>query len=661
MIKFDQLKFNNWISFYGNQPPIVFSGNETQNITFILADNEAGKTSILRGIQWCMFGNTNDPKKYKKHLERLNFQAAEEKIYSYSVELKLIFNGENYIIKRAAYIDHNSELKEQNFQEELVCNINGNILKDKRAEKAIHEIFDLNSSRFYLFDGEMLDEYETLLVSNNVSELSKKIKESIENLLQVTPLKHARKSLESITNRANKDYQADDANNQQARQIAKKIQAIDIDIEAFNKEEEKLLEKKAEYQSNYNNAQDVLTKNSSEKTKGQRLDEINNNLIPSLKEKIKNTEIQLAQLCKTSYLGIVENITKKNIDKLKKNRDTLIKKQNTFLNNKLYKDLIDDTNISKESSDIIKSYISESSSKSETQIEDELYRAKSNIKNLKKLDSGSSNLNLQLNIYETLANNREEIISLESEGNNILEEIGKGSAEIIKNASNDMKTYSGLIAEINLALNPEKEGTIAFNIQKLQKDKDLLNSSMPHDSGDRTLSSVKLEMSKKYQAFFDNLVNEMIEKSKDDIENKANKIYQELREFKNIEDASPEETDLRLVINDNYGISVKSGNKDLIASAGGSQIIALSLIFALRNILESEAPILMDTPMARLDNNYRKGLLEVAPNQGTQFILLVHDGELDPGSTLYDTIRPKIDKKYKLNKKNVRNTEILRD
>ena len=117
----------------------------------------------------------------------------------------------------------------------------------------------------------------------------------------------------------------------------------------------------------------------------------------------------MLKLCKTSYLGIVENITKKNIDKLKKNRDTLIKKQNTFLNNKLYKDLIDDTNISKESSDIIKSYISESSSKSETQIEDELYRAKSNIKNLKKLDSGSSNLNLQLNIYETLANNREEI------------------------------------------------------------------------------------------------------------------------------------------------------------------------------------------------------------------------------------------------------------
>ena len=36
--------------------------------------------------------------------------------------------------------------------------------------------------------------------------------------------------------------------------------------------------------------------------------------------------------------------------------------------------------------------------------------------------------------------------------------------------------------------------------------------------------------------------------------------------------------------------------------------------------------------MARLDTKYRKGLLEVAPNQGTQFILLVHDGEIDPES-----------------------------
>lgn len=660
MIKFDQLKFNNWISFYGKQPPIIFSQKQDENVTFILADNEAGKTSILRGIQWCMFGDTNDPKKYKKHPERLNFQAAEEKNYSYSVELKLSFNGKDYIIKRSAYIDE-GDFKESNFQEEVSCNIEGKIFSGKRAEKEIYNIFDLNSSRFYLFDGEMLSEYEDLLGSNNMSELSAKIKESIENLLQITPLKHSRKSLENVTNKANKAYQDDESNNEQARKIATEIASIDIDLEAKQEEMSNLLEKKIECQNNYNAAHDILTKNSSEKTKGQRLEEIKNKLIPSLKEDIEKYQKQLFQHCKTAYLAIIANIANKQSDKFKKREDSLTKKQNTYLHNKLYKDLIDDTNISKESKEIINSYISDSSSNNNQKIEDELYKVKSSIKSLTSLDSTASNMGLQVNIYKSLSGNLEELISLESERENLLEEIGTESADIIKNASNDMKTNLGLVADINLALNPEKKGTIAYEIHELTDKKDLLNSTMPDDSGDISLSSVKLKTSKEYHEFFDNVVNEMINKSKSDIEEKANEIYEELREYKEMDDVSEDHTDLRLAINDNYGIAVKSGERELIASAGGSQIVALSLIFSLRNILESQAPILMDTPMARLDNKYRRGLLKVAPNHGSQFILLVHDGELDPGSTLFNTIRQKIGKKYRLNKINPRQTEILSD
>ncbi len=660
MIKFDQLKFNNWISFYGNQPPIIFSQKQDENVTFILADNEAGKTSILRGIQWCMFGNTNDPKKYKKHQERLNFQAAEEMNYSYSVELKLTFNDNDYRIKRTAYIDE-GDFKEGNFQEEVSCNIEGKIFSGKRAEKEIYDIFDLNSSRFYLFDGEMLSEYEDLLGSNNMSELSTKIKESIENLLQITPLKHARKSLENITNKANKAYQSDESNNEQARKIAKEIASIDIDLESLNSEMEKLVKRKTECQDRANEAQDILTKNSSEKTKGQRLEEIKNRLIPSLKEDIEKHQKQLSQHCKTAYLAIIAIIANKQRDKLKKREDSITKKQNTILHNKLYKDLIDDTSISKESKKIINSYISDSSSNNHQEIEEELYKIRSSIKSLMSLDSTASNMGLQENIYKSLSGNLEEFISLESEKENLLEEIGKETADIIKNASNDMKTNLGLVANINLDLNPEKKGTLASRIQELTDKKDLLNSTMPEDSGDKSLSSVKLKTSKEYHEFFDNVVNEMINKCKSDIEEKANEIYKELREYKEMDDDAEDNTDLRLAINNNYGIAVKSGERELIASAGGSQIVALSLIFSLRNILESQAPILMDTPMARLDNKFRRGLLEVAPKHGSQFILLVHDGELDPGSTLFNAIRQKIGKKYRLSKINPRQTEILSD
>ena len=148
---------------------------------------------------------------------------------------------------------------------------------------------------------------------------------------------------------------------------------------------------------------------------------------------------------------------------------------------------------------------------------------------------------------------------------------------------------------------------------------------------------------------------------KNQIETNANAIYKQLREYKEIDSEDDENSSLKLVINDNYGICIKSGTKELTASAGGSQIVALSLIFSLRDILESRAPILMDTPMARLDTKYRKGLLEVAPNQGTQFILLVHDGEIDPESALHTLIRPRIGKNYKLKKENTRHSEIESD
>ena len=661
MIYFDQLKLNNWISFYGNQPPLVFSKNDDKNITFILADNEVGKTSILRGVQWCMYGKTNDATKYKKHLERLNFQAADELNYSYSVQIKLLFNNQNYIITRSAEIDSNLELSEKNFNEDLICNIEGKIYKDKKAQKEINEIFDLSGSRFYLFDGEMLDEYETLLVSNNVSELSKKIKESIENLLQITPLKHARKSLLNITTAANTDYQDDEKNNTLSRDFAKKIKNIDIDIQSLENQKEAMEVQKIKYIKSLNEANDVLAKNSSDRSQGERLEEIKSKLIPSLKKNIEECEEQLSQLSKTSYLGIVSKISKNNITKLEKEQDILNEKIIKSSKNKLYESLLDDSNISKESRDAIKVYISHSNSEDEDSLSEEIYKIKSTIKSLQRLDSSSSNLGLQLKIYNDLAQARENLLSLNTEKVNLIEAIGIDQSKIINDALNNIKTFSQLIAEINLSLNEQRDGTIASQIKKLEENKAELNSSMPPDLGDKSLSAVKLEISKKYSSFFHNLVEDMVIMSKNDIEVNANRIYQELREFKEIDDNDNDDTDLNLVINDNYGIGVNSGSKELIASAGGSQIVALSLIFSLRNILESQAPILMDTPMARLDNKYRKGLLEVAPNQGTQFILLVHDGEIDPGSELYNIIRPKIGKSYRLNKVNVRHTEILSD
>ena len=66
----------------------------------------------------------------------------------------------------------------------------------------------------------------------------------------------------------------------------------------------------------------------------------------------------------------------------------------------------------------------------------------------------------------------------------------------------------------------------------------------------------------------------------------------------------------------------------------------------------------MDTPFGRLDLKFREGVLTLGPKMGTQFILLVQDGEVAPNSELHGVIRDKIGSTYKLNKVDDNVTEI---
>jgi len=143
MLKLQQLNFKNWIPFYGNQK-IVFSTDEKKKVTFINADNQAGKTAILRGILWCMFGDTNDDDAYLEHISRLNLQAKSENDYSYHVELKLKFNNQDYVIIRSAELQ-TDEVKESNWDVVLTCNIDSIDYEGMNAQQKINEIFDIST------------------------------------------------------------------------------------------------------------------------------------------------------------------------------------------------------------------------------------------------------------------------------------------------------------------------------------------------------------------------------------------------------------------------------------------------------------------------------------------------------------------------------------
>lgn len=64
-------------------------------------------------------------------------------------------------------------------------------------------------------------------------------------------------------------------------------------------------------------------------------------------------------------------------------------------------------------------------------------------------------------------------------------------------------------------------------------------------------------------------------------------------------------------------------------SEGGRQLIALSLIGALKRAAVRGGPVVLDSPLARLDLEHRENVLNSwVPELGSQAILLVQSGEL---------------------------------
>ena len=85
-----------------------------------------------------------------------------------------------------------------------------------------------------------------------------------------------------------------------------------------------------------------------------------------------------------------------------------------------------------------------------------------------------------------------------------------------------------------------------------------------------------------------------------------------------------------LEINDNYGLQIvdASGRHVAVRSAGAEQIVALSLIDGLNRTGRAVGPVLMDTPFGRLDLSHRDNILSYLPSVTSQFVLLVHSGEI---------------------------------
>ncbi|WP_372921527.1 AAA family ATPase [Roseovarius sp.] len=614
---------------YKGEIELTFPQDEQRNVMIVFGDNMRGKTSLLNAIRWAFYGEAVGRHSHPIPLQEIvNKDAASADDWRVEVHVKFDANGHAYDLRRVA--DRRQMVatpsKPEDFTRSIHLTRDGSAVSGEQVEAEIGLIAPKQTSRFFLFDGELLQEYETLLIED--SQQGQQIKEAIEQVLGVPALTNGRVDIQTILKQAQKRQNADlkqiaglEKQAESQAELTGKIDAIDRDLEDLNARLKKIREERAALDDEVEAAQSVIaTKAKLDARLGEQ---------KTLIEDCEQKESERLDLLSSAWKDLLEAQIQMRRNQLERDRKELMEsiKKRSGLAQKIsdLQRLLDTRECptcEQILSDERRSRIGEALGKAETELQSiddssgALQEISGQIDALSKI-RGSNVKDRLRQAEKDLQGYNVRLTQIENDIEKLRDEIaGYDTAEIARK-------------RVLLTEKTREEGRLQGDIkdQNLERKKlvDELAVSQKAIEGltkDRTQrSTVKVSLCSDLEKVFSQSIEQLRNKLRKRVEELSNDAFRHMTTQKSYRG---------LEINNNYGLQIvdASGRHVAVRSAGAEQIVALSLIDGLNRTGRAAGPVIMDTPFGRLDLNHRDNILSYLPSVTSQFVLLVHSGEI---------------------------------
>ena len=656
-MKIISLSLCNFMPYKGDTK-IEFPQDDQRNVMIIFGENMRGKTSLLNSIRWCLYG-----KALGRHLRELplhelhNKEAASQGDWSMEVRLEFESDGHFFSLLRRATKRATVAVpsRPEDFQVEVVLQkdrfaINGNLV-----EGEINRIAPEQVSRFFLFDGELLQEYEELLVEG--SEQGKGIKAAIEQVLGVPTLINGRLDAGSVLRAAQRQQSRDLAHVAGLEGQAQKQTGLQVRVEAHEEDLRTLNDRLTKVKASRDLLDDDLQKLDSVhrskikldaasariKEVIQQQDAMNSNRLMLMKEAWKD----LLQAKLAAKLGHLKDEERKVRDAAQRRSGLESKAQNL-------RDLLSNATCPTCEQEFDVAHRDNKGAQLgaiEVALAATDFDARQNdavahdIASVEKLMSVGVSHKVSA-IDQEITRRDIELTKLENEVETLQVEIrGYDTAEIArKRVLRDgyLKDEGKLGNEIDL---------VKGKIDGVTKELAMLARALqniPQARASRSTEIVKVATA--LEKVFSESVEKLRERLRGSVQQLASDAFRSL---------TTQKTYQGLEINKNYGLRIvdDGGSQVTIRSAGAEQIVALSLIDGLARTGRTAGPVVMDTPFGRLDLQHRDNILRYLPTTTSQLVLLVHGGEIRRPDDL-QPIASRIGAAYEIEEVNSRHSKI---
>lgn len=628
---FKKLQFDNYKTYYGYQEVNLFipeeiRQDEEKNIILLGGLNGAGKTTILKAIHYILFGKRGITEQEHTRLfsNVINNTYFEEGGRDCSAVLTLeTDNKEEWELTVTWSFDQYKRLLNENRKvvvrkPGMIHGKETNVGQIEAYNRIIDRIIPYHASPFFIFDGE---EIKDIIIRQNSNEM--------KNAIQKISGMDAYKELLEDLNSVQKDLEtklARSVSSTKLNNIKKELDSVHDDIEIGETRKKALLTERVNLKTKLDELKSIRSQKISTNSKSRE------SVIK--RQAILQTEIDIQEKEFSSHFNEHSSniILREKINNLKKRlrleneakqkkllNEVSLKPYHSFIN-QLLNHSVEPPLTSEQLAQIKK-------------IGEEIWLSQKNIKNSSQLeiihDITPNDYSLIINtpirdnhIITLLINNIEkkknELIQLEVEIRNAPE------AADYSTENNQIDFYTKKLGELELKLKSV--------MSKLSKHADLktklLNQLSRNTTADENSEQVieKLEYTKRLVMVVEQFVKQstIIKATyiRKEFASMLSKLFRKQEEFSNI-DFDIQSFSIKLYNDRGQEVSIQD------RSAGEMQMISSALIWALTKASDLSLPMVIDTPLGRLDSYHRNHLINhYYKKLSEQVIILSTDTEI---------------------------------
>lgn len=251
---FKKMNLHNFRQFKGDTE-IKFSTDPIKNVTVILGDNTSGKTTLMQAFNWCLYNQVNleNPDEIITNEVIKKIDIGENTKVEVSLEfehLKKTYTCRNYII-----YTRKTNGNIQKIDEAQIYTISDPETGETRktTQSVIKEIFPMDLSSYFLFDGERM---QSLVDNQKIGK--KDLSNAVKNLLGLDVLENMQKHLNKAKKEFSLEIKAEERNQINLENINKSIEENENIIENSKKELEKLEEEIIEIEVEQNKISEII-------------------------------------------------------------------------------------------------------------------------------------------------------------------------------------------------------------------------------------------------------------------------------------------------------------------------------------------------------------------------------------------------------------------